>query len=286
MTVPSIQGLNAFYYYKDLDAAWRFYRDVFGFETVLDYGFAKMMRIAPTTFLTLVDVQFGMHSLDEPQSIAFALVTEQVEGWYAYLQKAGVPIHRELNKKEGAAHDGFVVLDPEGYYIEIERFNPHAENRELLPLLDELPELYNYDGRRQDDLVVKAAVFWTYYNDLQRAAEFYQAFFGLPLLVDQGWAKIYRIAGSGFLGLVDGKEGMHQAAERKRVTLSFITNEVKNWFAYASAYPDFTLREGGLTQESEQVDLFVGFDPEGYFLEWDQFRIGGENGRLHTLVNG
>lgn len=285
MNTPTIQGLNAFYYYKDLDKAWAFYRDVLGLETVLDYGFAKMVRLGSSVFLTLVDVAYGMHALDEPQSVAFALVTEQVEAWYDYLRGVGVAIHRELNKKDGAAHDGFIILDPEGYYVEIERFNPHRENVALLPILNDLPSLYSHGGNRPGDLAVKTAVYWTYYRDLLAAARFYESFFDVPLLVDQGWARIYQISPGGFLGLVDGEKGMHRASDKKRVTLSFITNELKAWFERASEDATMALRQGGLAQESEQVDLFVGFDPEGYFLEFDQFRITGENGRLHTLIN-
>jgi len=40
---PDIIATNAFYYYADVDVAWEFYRDTLGFETVVDYGFAKIM---------------------------------------------------------------------------------------------------------------------------------------------------------------------------------------------------------------------------------------------------
>ena len=43
---PDIIATNAFYYYHDVDAAWLFYRDTLGFETVVDYGFAKILRLA------------------------------------------------------------------------------------------------------------------------------------------------------------------------------------------------------------------------------------------------
>ena len=44
-------------------------------------------------------------------------------------------------KRGGSSARGcrFVVMDPEGYKIEFEQFNPHPENELLMPLLDALP---------------------------------------------------------------------------------------------------------------------------------------------------
>ena len=76
---PPVQAMNAFYYYSDVDRAWAFYTELLGFETVADYGFAKILRVAPLSYLTLVDAARGMHSADEPKTATLAIVTEQVE---------------------------------------------------------------------------------------------------------------------------------------------------------------------------------------------------------------
>ena len=116
---PAIQATNAFYYYEDVEAAWTFY-DVLGFETAADYGFAKILHVAPASYLTLVSAAEGMHSADEPKSVTLAIVTEQVQGWYDYLVGQGVPMRADLSMQEGIAHDGFVAIDPEGYFLEFE----------------------------------------------------------------------------------------------------------------------------------------------------------------------
>ena len=64
-------------------------------------------------------------------------------------------------------------------------------------------------------------MLWLYYRDLELMQAFYEGMLGVPLLVDQGWAKVYPVAGSGFIGLVDGERGLHQATEQKGVTVSF-----------------------------------------------------------------
>ncbi|MCA9965457.1 MAG: VOC family protein [Anaerolineales bacterium] len=284
MSHLSIQATNAFFYYQDVEKAWAFYRDVMGLETAVDYGFAKIMRVAHNSYLTLVDVASGMHSADEPKSVAIALVTEQVEGWYDYLTRLGVPIRNPYQRREGSAHDGFVAFDPEGYYLEIERFNLHPENETLLPILAALPPTYSVGGTRPPELEIRATVLWLYYNNLARAEQFYESLLGINLLVDQGWAKVYQVTGSSFLGPVSGEKGMHPATEQKAVTVSFFTADVNGWFAHATAQPGFRLRTPAVTDESNLVHIFVGYDPEGYFLEWDTFLPLPPNERLLQLL--
>ena len=61
---------NVFFYYEDVDAATTFYKEVMGFHVAADYGFAKIMQVAPKSFITLVDHTRGMHSADEPKTTA------------------------------------------------------------------------------------------------------------------------------------------------------------------------------------------------------------------------
>ena len=281
----NIQACNAFYYYDDLDKTWKFYRDILGFETVADYGFAKIMRVASTSYLTLVDGQSGMHDLHEPKSITLAMVSEQVEDWYGYLKNAGVPMHKEFNFKEGQPHDGFVALDPEGYFLEFERFNPHPENHALMPLLSKLESIHPKTGKRPKELGLQATVLWLYHRDLAKMQQFYESLLDVDLVVDQGWAKVYQAAGSAFIGLVDGERGLHKTSEKKCVTVSFFTDEVDAWFEKVSAVEGFELRTSQVIDESGQVRIFVGYDPEGYFLEWDTFRNTQENQTLLQQMN-
>ena len=270
-TVPGLQASNAFYYYADVEAAWAFYRDILGFETVADYGFAKILRVASSAYLTLVDAERGMHTADEPKTVTLAVVTEQVEAWYEYLTAAGVPMRAEYTPREGRPHDGFVAIDPEGYYLEFERFNPHPENEALMPVLSAFEPLYSTDGSRPADLGVQATVLWLYYRDLDVMQQFYEDLLGVDLLVDQGWAKVYPMGGTGFIGLVDGERGLHQVTEEKGVTVSFFTDDVDAWLARVAARPEIELRTPEVTGESGRVRVFVAYDPEGYFLEWDTF---------------
>jgi catechol 2,3-dioxygenase-like lactoylglutathione lyase family enzyme len=279
---------NAFFYYADLEGAVRFYQDILGLETVADYGFAKIMRVAATSYLTLVDAESGMHSADEPKTVAIALLTDELDEWYEYLKKEGIPTRSEYNPVEGRPHHGFVVEDPEGYFLEFERFNPHPENDKLMPMLDGMESVYPAPGastRRPDNLGFKATVLWLYYKDMDAIVRFYEEVMGFDLVVDQGWAKVYSVSPTGFIGPVDGEKGMHSWTEKKGVTVSFITTNVDSWFDHMKTQETFELRHQEVVEEDRAgVRVFVGYDPEGYFFEFDTFMEKEESKKLLELL--
>jgi catechol 2,3-dioxygenase-like lactoylglutathione lyase family enzyme len=267
-----IDASNAFFYYEDRPAAEAFYTEVLGLRPVADYGFATILQIAETSYLTLVDAAAGMHDTDEPKTVALALVTDQLDAWYAYLVDRAVPMLHDYDPVDGRPHHGFVIVDPEGYYLEFERFNPHAENRDLLPLLDSLATIPAHPAAADAAARgFKGTVLWLYYDDLAVAQRFYEDEIGLTLVVDQGWAKIYPTSTSGFLGLVDGARGMHAATERQAVTVSLLTDGLDGWLRYARNHQGIALRSDSIDASDPRYRAFVAYDPQGYFLEFDTF---------------
>jgi len=280
-----ITANNVFLYYDDVERANTFYTTTLGLQTAADYGFAKILRVAPTSFITLVDAKEGMHSTDEPKSVAIAFVTDQLDAWHAYLSGAGVPMRAPFEPVAGGPHDGFVAFDPEGYYLEFERFNPHAENERLLPMLQPTATVLADAGSEvPSGLGFKATILWLYYRDLAASQRFYEDRLGFELIVDQGWAKIYRTSTSGYVGLVDGARGMHEATDDKAVTVSFLTDDISGWFAYVRDSQVFELRTKEMVSEGGKVDVFVGYDPEHYFLEFDMFVEHPDNVTLLEML--
>lgn len=272
--IRTILANNALYYYHDLARATRFYQELLGFDLVEDYGIGKLFQIAASSFLMLIDGSIGRHSADEPKTVTTAFITDELEGWYEYLVAQGVPMRWGLTGKPGKPHDGFVAIDPEGYLLEFERFNPHLENTHLLPLLDPLPSFYApRDGMtaRPRDLGIKATVTWLYYQDLERAGRFWHEVIGCPQVVDQGFAKIFPTSSSGFIGPVRAGDGLHPYTEQKGVTVSLFTDTVDEWFAYLQQQPTFALQNEAVILEMDRVRDFLGLDPEGYFIEFDAF---------------
>lgn len=260
---PDIQAINAFLYYDDVDAAWDFYNDVLGFETVVDYGFARILRIAESSYLTVVDAAAGMHSTEEPRTVLLTLVTDNTDAWRAHAMGQSIAI-----LEADAQADEFVISDPQGYLI---RFTPLPSG--------ELPGAtrpISVTGNRS----IHASVYSIYVEDFRRSRAFYEELFPTsPAASSVAGARLH-ISPGGYLELVDGSDEWHRATVENGVTISFFTDDVDKWFEHASTRSGFELRTPQILNESELVRVFVGYDPEGYFLEWDTFVDRRENSAL------
>lgn len=110
------------------------------------------------------------------------------------------------------------------------------------------------------------AITFLYYRDLATARTFYEDFLGLPLVIDQGWCKIYQICHGAHVGLVDETKGMNKWAPIKPVQLCIRVPNVDDWYAYAQAREAKSLSK--LVDNDEiGIRAFVLHDPEGYQIE-------------------
>jgi catechol 2,3-dioxygenase-like lactoylglutathione lyase family enzyme len=119
-------------------------------------------------------------------------------------------------------------------------------------------------------LSIASQITFLYYKDLAAAQQFYEGILGLELVEDQGWAKIYLVNGTAFVGLVDEAHGSLKAQPENAVMLTFVVDDVPGWYQY--------LRENGATirqaygrSESIQIEYFFAEDPGGYVLEFERF---------------
>ena len=278
-TLP-LRASNVFFYYADLDRAVSFYGQTLGFKLVADYGKAKIFQIASTSFITLVDNAIGMHSSEEAKTVTLASVVTDVQGWYDYLQGQQVPIHNELAMQSGRAYDGFVALDPEGYYLEFVRFNDHVDNARLLPRLNTLPSTQGDVSEaksRPAELTITATILWLYYQAKAATHEFMTETLGLEPVYEQSLATIYAASPSGFLGAVVAGEGLHPYSEQKAVTVSLLTDEIENWLKWIPTRSDARLRTGEIAVR-ERYHALVAYTPENYYLEFNTFLEHPDNG--------
>ncbi len=274
-----IRANNLFLYYDDLPAATSFYSGVLGLELLTEYDNASILRIAGDSYIILVDAAKGMHSTKEPKTVALALLTNQLAEWYDHLKSKNVAIKYNYKPNEGGAHDGFVAIDPEGYLLEFETFKQHPENERFMPYLNENETIMTSNS----GLGFNGTITWLYYKDILAMEGFYQKVFGLSLVADQGWAKVYRVTDTGYIGLVDEGRGMHQFTEDKAVTVSVIIDDLDGWFDYVKTNDVIPLRSKEVsTGPDSMYRAFVGYDPEGYFLEFDRFY---EHPINHKLMN-
>ncbi|MDP5070549.1 MAG: VOC family protein [Congregibacter sp.] len=251
------------FYYDDLQRAARFYRENLGLHPVKTQDEAVVFEIAPGAFLTLATLESGGYTSDTPRTAAIALVTDQLDEWWAALSQRGLDMRtKSYDPVPGQAHHGFVLADPEGWLLEFERFNTHPENTALMPQLDALQTRYvDRDAAGlPEELGFKATILWLYYEDLAAAENFLTEFLSLPLITDQGWAKIHAAAPTTFLGLVDGARGMHAFTPEKAVTFELLTP------ALVSRQSELAAK--GIPIISSADGSFEVRDPGGHRLRW------------------
>jgi lactoylglutathione lyase len=129
----------------------------------------------------------------------------------------------------------------------------------------------------------QAGITWLYYRDLPAAMRFYERVMGLTLTVDQGWAKVYQVSPTSFVGLVDETRGMHRASETKPVALAFVTDRVDDWHRWLVSQG---VKVRGESKDSANLPIrgFVALDPEGYTLEFETFRDDPMNTTIRRLL--
>lgn len=284
MTVSdlNIQANLVFFYYQNLGAAERFYEDILGLEIVLDYGFAKLFRISETSYIGLVDEQKGMHSSAEPKTVTLSFVTEEIDEWYEYLVERGVEMRGPVKDATRHPTRGFVAYDPEGYFLEFERFLDHTQNDKLLKNLSQHKAIYpsaDTEASRPMNLGIQANIVWLYYRNLEEAQRFYEDIFGFGLHADQGFAKVYACSPTGYVGLVDEAQGLHRFSDEKAVTLSFISEQIDGWYSYLLS-KELKMKDNISDSERIPVRAFVTYDIAGYFLEFDCFLPHEKNAKI------
>jgi predicted enzyme related to lactoylglutathione lyase len=109
-----------------------------------------------------------------------------------------------------------------------------------------------------------------YYDNLERAAQFYEEIMGFELTIDQGWAKIFKVAENAFMGCVDGDIGYHKPSPDKPVMLTVIANDPDAWYQHFKKHGIETLNT---PQDNDELNvrMFLLKDPEGYIIEIQKF---------------
>jgi len=107
-----------FVYAADLARADAFYAGLLGLPLALDQGSCRIYRVTDTALLGVCQ----RAAVCPSDSVILTLVTEDVDGWFARLQAAGVPVDTPptMNQKYSIYHT--FVRDPDGWRVEIQRF--------------------------------------------------------------------------------------------------------------------------------------------------------------------
>lgn len=141
----------------------------------------------------------------------------------------------------------------------------------------------NTDFRSLNDFGIQATNVFLYYQDLEKATEFYRGTLGLRLVETYDNASVFQVAQQSLLVLVDEAKGMHSAQEEKSVAIAFLTNDLPNWYAYLLE-EEVEIKYSYKPKEGGPHDGFVAVDPEGYLLEFETFKTHKENEPFKVLL--
>jgi L-rhamnose-H+ transport protein len=227
-SLAPIRGLTVRYFYQDPAAAERFYGGTLGLPT----AGPGLFRLSKTACLRIAPAGDAGLDAASPKTATLSFVTDEVDGWYAYLRAAGLAMRSELKDASRHPTRGFVTVDPEGYLLEFERFLDDPRNSRLLDALAKVEPLGpagEGTAVRPKDLRIKANILWLYYQDLEAARLFAIDKLSAGLLVDQGFAKVMTASPTGFIGLVDGAQGLHPFTERKAVRIDLLADDPAAW---------------------------------------------------------
>ncbi len=117
---PALDQKITFIYTRDLGSSAAFYERVLGLRLALDQKTCRIYHVVGTAYIGVCQRSRPPASTD---SLILTLVTQDVDGWYERLLAQG--INFEKPPAYNAQYDIYhcFLRDPDGYLIEIQRFN-------------------------------------------------------------------------------------------------------------------------------------------------------------------
>ncbi len=116
---PSLSHQIVFFPTHDIQSTRKFYENILGLTIALDQGDCRIYQTTPASFIGFCE----RLNPQEPSRVIITLVTEDVDAWYQFLLSKDYLIESppKTNPKYNIYH--FFLRDPNGYLIEIQKFN-------------------------------------------------------------------------------------------------------------------------------------------------------------------
>lgn len=114
-------------------------------------------------------------------------------------------------------------------------------------------------------------VTFIYTHDLDDSAEFYGELLGLPLVLDQGPCRIFRVSANAFLGICTKTDAADAPPQPAGVILTLVSDDVDGWYNTLSARGVPIEKSPQLNPTFNIYHLFIR-DPNGYLVEIQTFR--------------
>ena len=116
-----------------------------------------------------------------------------------------------------------------------------------------------------------AAIVFLSYESLEPGERFYGELLGFPLVEDQGWAKVYRIHDTSYVGIVESKRASMPGALGEGTLLSIVVEDVDVWYERLKTEPSIEILNAPQMVGELPVYSFFLKDPAGYAVETQAF---------------
>lgn len=126
----ALTGLITFAFYKDVEAAEKFYVDVMGLTKSYHRPITRVFQVNDGAAIGLMDVSASPETTIDNKDMGFSFIidnTEDVDRWYEYLLSHNVAVYAPPSNGTRTPVRSVHFYDTEGYDIEIFAWLPGAE---------------------------------------------------------------------------------------------------------------------------------------------------------------
>ncbi len=109
-----------FLHSDDLQTTRHFYCAILGLPLVRDQGSCLIFRVTEGAFIGFCG---HITKINSDRSVILTLVTDEVDEWYSTLMERGINLISEPKHNPKFQIYHFFFHDPDGYWIEIQRFD-------------------------------------------------------------------------------------------------------------------------------------------------------------------
>lgn len=120
MSEEKFSQLITFLHANDLHATRHFYNEVLGLPISRDQGTCLIFGVTETAFLGFCE---HITPINEGRKVILTLVTDKVDKWYTTIKNQGLNVISEPKHNPKFMIYHFFLKDPDGYWIEIQRFD-------------------------------------------------------------------------------------------------------------------------------------------------------------------
>ena len=115
-----------------------------------------------------------------------------------------------------------------------------------------------------------SSITFLYYEDYEKAITFFEKVLRLDLVMDQEWARVYKISNGSFLGMVQKKDGSLEVTNKGGALISLNAIDLDECYTHIKGFNlDYTSEVNII--ESIPLRSFFFKDFEGYDFEIQEF---------------